>query len=116
MHNQHQLDHLKGSTSVEYWRGGMIQDQTARTMEVTKGKRTNKNFARAMHASRQLALLQDRSNVFSCSQCGAVNAGTLRLLNSQRGGSGESRRRARRKLDRGLMPDAQVSADAKRAF
>ena len=105
MHNQHQLDHLKGSTSVEYWRGGIIQDQTARTMEVTKGKRTNKNFARAMHASRQLALLQDRSNVFSCSQCGAVNAGTLRAVKfpARRiwGVSAQSETQARQRSDAG---------------
>ena len=31
-------------------------------------------------------------------------------------GSGESRRKARRKLERGLMPNARVPADAKRAF
>ena len=56
-------------------------------------------------------------NVFFCKECGAVNAGgTLRLLKSQCDGTGESRQRARRKLERGLMPYEQVTADAKRAF
>ena len=41
----------------------------------------------------------------------ATLEGSLRLLNSQCHGSGESRR----KLERGLMPDAQVPADARRA-
>ena len=40
----------------------------------------------------------------------------LRLLKSQCDGSGESRQKARRKLERGLMPNEQVMADAKRAF
>ena len=67
----------------------------------------------AIHASHQIALLQDHSNVFFCSQCGAVNAGgSLRLLKSQRDGSGGSRRKARRKRERGLMP----CCDARRAF
>ena len=40
----------------------------------------------------------------------------LRLLKSQCDGSGESRQKARRKLERGLMPNEQVMADAKHAF
>ena len=53
---------------------------------------------------------------FFCKQCGAVNAGgTLRLLKSLCDGTGESRQKARRKLERGLMPDEQVTADGKRA-
>ena len=48
---------------------------------------------------------------------GAVNSGSsLRLLKSQCGGSGESRRKARRKLERGLMPSALIPADASRGF
>ena len=44
-----------------------------------------------------------------------VNAGgALRLLKSQCDGSGESRQKARRKLERGLMPNEHVIADAKR--
>ena len=55
--------------------------------------------------------------MFFCTQCGAVNAGgALRLLKSQCDGSGESRQKARRKLERGLMPNELVMADAKRAF
>ena len=69
------------------------------------------------HVSHHLALLLGHENVFFCTQCGAVNAGgALRLLKSQCDGSGESRQKARRKLERGLMPNEQVMADAKRAF
>ena len=53
----------------------------------------------SIHAGHQLALLQEHSEVFFCSQCGAVNAGgPLGLLKSQCDGTGESRRKARRKL------------------
>ena len=70
-----------------------------------------------MHVSHHLALLHGHENVFFCTQCGAVNAGgALGLLKSQCDGSGESRQKARRKLERGLMPNEQVKADAKRAF
>ena len=56
-------------------------------------------------------------NVLFCKRCGAVNAGgSLRLLKSLCDGSGESRQKARRKLERGLMPNEHVVADAKRAF
>ena len=79
--------------------------------------RTDEHFAFGIQASHQLALLQEHSNVFCCSQCGAVNArGSLRLLKSQCDGSGESRRKARRKLERGLMPGAQVPAGAATSF
>ena len=55
--------------------------------------------------------------MFFCTQCGAVNAGgALRLLKSQCDGSGESRQKARRKLERGLMLNEHVMADAKRAL
>ena len=55
--------------------------------------------------------------MFFCSQCGAVNGvGSLRLLKSQCDGTGESRRKARRKLERGPMLNAQVPADARRSF
>ena len=57
------------------------------------------------------------ATVFFCKQCGAVNAGgTLRLLKSLCDGTGESRQKARCELERGLMPNEQVTADAKRAF
>ena len=70
-----------------------------------------------MHVSHQLALLHGHENVLFCTQCGAVNAGgALRLLKSQCDGSGESRQKARRKHERGLMPNEHVMADAKRAF
>ena len=77
--------------------------------------RTDEQFVGSIHASHQLALLQKHSKVFYCSQCGAVNArGSLRLLRSQCDGSGESRRKARRKLERGPMLNAQVLADPTR--
>ena len=54
---------------------------------------------------------------FFCAQCGAVNAGeSLRLLKSLCDGSGESSQKARRKVERGLMPNEHVVADAKRTF
>ena len=37
-------------------------------------------------------------------------------MKSQCDGSGESRQKARHKLERGLMPNEHVMADAKRAF
>ena len=76
---------------------------------------TCKNFADATHASHQLAPLQHRSNVFFCSQRGAVNGGgTVRPLKSQCDGSGESRRKARLRLERDKIPDAHVLADEQR--
>ena len=79
--------------------------------------RTDEKFPGTIHVSHHLALLHGHENVFFCTQCGAVNAGgALRLLKSQCDGSGESRQKARRKLERGLMPNEHVMADAKRAF
>ena len=65
----------------------------------SQATRTDENFPGIIHASH-----------------GDVNAGTLRLLKSQCDGTGESRFKARRKLERGLMANAQVTADARRAF
>ena len=85
----------------------MLRSQATRT----------ESFFGAMHVSHQLALLQGHANVFFCKQCGAVNAGgILRLLKSQCDGTGESRQQARRKLEQGLLPNAQVAADANCAF
>ena len=79
--------------------------------------RIDEKFPGTMHVSRKLALLHGHENVFFCTQCGAVNSGgALRLLKSQCDGSGESRQKARRKLERGLMPNEHVMPDAKRAF
>ena len=79
--------------------------------------RSDEKFPGITHVSHQLALLHVHENVFFCTQCGAVNAGgALRLLKSQCDGSGESRQKARRKLERCLMPNEHVMADAKRAF
>ena len=61
-----------------------------------------------------IALLHGHDKVFFCKQCGAVNAGgTLRLLKSLCDGTGESRQKAKRKLERGLMPIEQVTAEAR---
>ena len=82
-----------------------------------RAPRTNEQFVGSVHARNQLALLLGHSLVLFCSQCGAVNAGgSLRLLKSQRDGSRESRRKARRKLERGLLPNAQVPTNARRTF
>ena len=79
--------------------------------------RTDEKFPGTIHVSHHLTLLHGHENMFFCTQCGAVNAGgALRLLKSQCDGSGESRQKARRKLERGLMPNEHVMADAKRAF
>ena len=76
-----------------------------------------KIFLVLIHVSHQLALLHGHENVFFCTQRGADDAGgSLRLLKSLCDGSGESRQKARRKLERGLMPNEHVVADAKRAF
>ena len=56
-------------------------------------------------------------SLVSAMRGGAVNAGgSLRLLKSLCDGSDESRQRARRKLERGLMPNEHVVSDAKRTF
>ena len=79
--------------------------------------RTDEKFPGIIHVSHRLALLYGHENVFFSTQCGAVNAGgSLRLLKSLCDGSGEYRQKARRKLERGLMPNEHVVADAKRAF
>ena len=71
--------------------------------------RTDEKFPGIIHVSHQLALLHGHENVFLYTQCGVVNAGgSLRLLKSLCDGSGDSRQRARRKLERGLMPIEHV--------
>ena len=66
----------------------------------SQATRTDENFFGAIHVSHQRAWCR----------------GTLRLLKSQCDGTGESCQKARRKLGRGLMPNEQVTAGAKRAF
>ena len=79
--------------------------------------RTDEKFPGIIHVSHQLALLHGHKKVFFCTQCGAVNAGgSLGLLKSLCEGSGECRQKARHQLERGLMPNEHVMADAKRAF
>ena len=94
-----------------------ISHEATEQIPRSQATRTDGNFFGALRVSHQLTLLQGHANVFFCKRCGAVNAGgTLRLLKSQCGGTGEYRQKARRKLERGLMPNAQVTADAKRPF
>ena len=94
-----------------------ISHEAAELILRNQAARTDEKFPGTIHVSHHLELLHGHENVFFCTQCGAVNAsGALRLLKSQCDGSGESRQKARRKLERGLMPNEQVMADAKRAF
>ena len=94
-----------------------ISHEAAELILRNQVSRTDEKFPGTIHVSHHLALLHGHEYVFFCTQCGAVNAGgALRLLKSQCDGSGESRQKARRKLERGLMPNEHVMADAKRAF
>ena len=94
-----------------------ISHEAAELILRNQAARTDEKFPGTIHVSHHLALLHGHENVFFCTRCGAVNAGgALRLLKSQCDGSGESRQKARRKLERGLMPTEHVMADAKRAF
>ena len=94
-----------------------ISHEAAEAILKSQAARTDEKFPGIIHVSHRLALLHGHENVFFCTQCGAVNAGgSLRLLKSLCDGSGESRQKARRKLERGLMPNEHVVADAKRAF
>ena len=94
-----------------------ISHEAAEAILKSQAARTDEKFHGIIHVSHRLALLHGHENVFFCTQFGAVNAGgSLRLLKSLCDGSGESRQKARRKLERGLMPNEHVVADAKRAF
>ena len=94
----------------------VISHEAAETISRSPAARTDEKFPGKKHVSHQLAVVR-HDNVFFCTQCGAVNAGgCLRLLKSLCDGSGESRQKARRKLERELMPNEHDMADAKRAF
>ena len=94
-----------------------ISHEAAEATLRSQAAHTDENFPSIIHVSHRLALLHGHDTVFFCTQCGAVNAGgSLRLLKSLCDGSGESRQKARRKLERGLMPIEHVMTDAKRAF
>ena len=83
-----------------------ISHEAAEIILRNQATRTDEKFPGTIHVSHHLALLHGHENVFFRTQCGAVNAdGALRLLKSQCDGSGESRQKARRKLERGLMPN-----------
>ena len=94
-----------------------ISHEAAEARLRSQAARTDEKFPGIIHVSYQLALFNGHENVFFCTRCGAVNAGgSLRLLKSLCDGSGESRQKARRKLERGLMPNEHVVADARRVF
>ena len=94
-----------------------ISHEAAGLILRTQATRTNEDFFGVMHVSHLLGLLHGHANVFFCEQCGAVNAGgTLRQLKCLCDGTGESRQKVRCKLERGLMSNEQVTADAKRGF
>ena len=94
-----------------------VSHEAAEAILRSQAPRTDEKFPRIIHVSHQVALLHGHENVFFCTQSGAVNAGgSLRLWKYLCDGSGESRQKARRKLERRLMPNEHVVADAKRAF
>ena len=94
-----------------------ISHEAAEVILRSQVRRTDEKFPGIIHVSHPLALLHGHENVFFCTQCGAVNAGgSLRPLKSLCDGSGESRQKATRKLERVLMPSKHVVADAKCAF
>ena len=89
-----------------------IRHEAAVAILGNQAARTDEKFPWIIHISHQLALSHDHENVFFCTQCGAVNAGgSLRPLKSLCDGSGEARKKARRKLERGLMPNEHGVAD-----
>ena len=77
----------------------------------SQAPRTDEKFPGIIHVSHQLALLHGHENVFFCTMRCCQRWWTLRLLKSLCDGSGESRQRARRKLERGLMTNEHVVAD-----
>ena len=94
-----------------------ISHKAAEAILRSQAARTDEKFPGIIHVSHQLALSHGHENVFFCTQCGAVNAGgSLRQLKSLCDGSGESRQKSRHNLERGLMPNEHVVADAKRAL
>ena len=94
-----------------------ISHEAAEAILRSQAARTDEKFPGIIHVSHQLAPSHGHENVFFCTQCGAVNAGgSPRLLKSLCDGSGESRQKARRRLERGLMPNQHVMAGAKSAF
>ena len=85
-----------------------ISHEAAELILRNQATRTDEKFPHIIHVSHRLALLHGHENVFFCTQCGAVNAGgSPRPLKSLCDGSGESRQKARRKLERGLVPNEQ---------
>ena len=94
-----------------------ISHEAAEAILRSQAAGTDEKFPGIIDVSHQLALLHGNENVFFCTQCGAVNAGgSLRPLKSLCDGSGESRQQARRELERGLMPNEHVVADANAHF
>ena len=89
-----------------------ISHEAAEAIPRSQAARTDEKFPGIIHVSHQLSLLHGHENVFFRTECGAVNAGgSLRLLEVS-----VLRQRAKSKLERGLMPNEHVVADAKHAF
>ena len=59
-----------------------ISHEAAEQILRNQATRTDDNFLCIIHVSRQLALLRGHANVFFCRQCGAINAGTPRVMKS----------------------------------
>ena len=86
-----------------------ISYEAAQQILRSQATRTDDNFPGIIHVRHQLALPLPWPHRCVC--C-ANSVGTLRLLKSLCDGTGESRQKARRKLERGLMPNEQVTTDA----
>ena len=89
-----------------------ISHEAAEAVLRSQAPRTDEKFPGITHVSHQLALSHGHENVCFCTQSGAVNPGES--LRSLCDGSGESHQKAIRQLERGLMPNEHVVADAKR--
>ena len=91
-----------------------ISHEAAELILRNQAARTDEKFPGTIHVSHHLAWARER--VFLHTVWSVNAGGALRVLKSQCDGSGESRQKARRKLERGLMPNEHVMADAKSAF
>ena len=93
-----------------------ISHEAEETIPRSRAARTDVKFPGIIHVSHQLALLRCHENVFSSGHNAVPSTlgGSVRLLKCLCDGFG--RQKATRKLERGLMPNEHVVADAKRAF
>ena len=94
-----------------------ISHEAAEATLRSQAPRTDENFPGII--TRQpsaCSVTRPRERVFLYTMRCCQRCWSLRLLKSLCDSSGESRLKARRKLERGLMPNEHVVADAKRAF